>query len=192
MNTTYWHLFRALLVAMPLLVACGEPAQEPRGEAAITSGRAITLADVQAVGVANTAMPLDNLVTMAQPTQEQLARLVELGYTNFVSLRPSTEEGTGWEEAMVSDEGISFVRLPVSGAEGLTRENVEALDHLLGEMADRPTVLYCASSGRVGAMLALRAYWMHGASPDAALALGREAGLTRLEPAVVERLSAPR
>ena len=192
MNTTFRYLSRALLLAMPLLVACGEPAREPQGEASMTSGRAVTLADVQALGVPNTAMPFDNLVTMSQPTQEQFGRLVEMGYSNFISLRPSTEEGAGWEEAMVPDEGISFVRLPVSGADGLTRDNVEALDHLLGQTADQPTVLYCASSGRVGAMLALRAYWMHGASPEAALALGREAGLTRLEPAVVELLSAPR
>jgi len=192
MNTTLKYLFRALLVAMPLWVACGEPAPEPRGEASITSGRAITLADVQALGVPNPGMPQSNLVTMGQPTQEQLARLVDLGYASFISLRPSTEEGTGWEEAMVSDEGISFVRLPVAGAEGLTRENVAALDRLLGEAADQPTVLYCASGGRVGAMLALRAYWMHGASAEEALALGREAGLTRLEPAVSELLAAPR
>jgi len=192
MNAIFRYLSRALLVAMPLLLACGEPAPETRGEVSITSGRPITLADVQALGISNSAMPLENVLTMGQPTPEQLARLVDLGYTNFISLRPSTEEGTGWEEAIVSDEGISFVRLPVSGAESLTRENVEALDHLLGAAGENPTVLYCASSGRVGAMLALRAYWLHSASSEEALALGREAGLTRLEPAVAELLAAPR
>jgi protein tyrosine phosphatase (PTP) superfamily phosphohydrolase (DUF442 family) len=137
-------------------------------------------------------MPLDNVVTSGQPTQEQLSALVDLGYTNFISLSPSTEEGAGWEEAIVSDEGISFARIPVAGAQGLTRESVEALDRLLDDAGTDGIVLYSASSGRVGAMLALRAYWLDGADPEAALALGREAGLTRLEPAVAELLAAPR
>lgn len=184
---------RALLLGMALLVsACGEPPQVSRAEAAITSGRAVTLDDVQAIGVPNTAMPFENLITSGQPTQEQLSALVDLGYANFISLRPSTEEGAGWEEAIVSDEGISFARIPVAGAEGLTRENVAALDRILDEAGAAGTVLYCGTSGRVGAMLALRAYWLDGAGPEEALALGREAGLTRLEPTVAELLASPR
>lgn len=65
--------------------------------------------------------------------------------------------------AVASDEGIRFTRIPVAGAAGRTRENVEALDRLLD-----------------------------GASPEEALALGREAGLRGLEGAVAEILARPR
>jgi hypothetical protein len=87
---------------------------------------------------------------------------------------------------------VSFARIPVSGATGLTRENVETLDMLLDESSDDGTVLYCASSNRVGALLALRAYWLDGAEPDQALELGRRAGMTSLETRVAELMAQPR
>lgn len=191
MYTPFKYPVKALAVAALLsATACGQPAPEPQGRPSITSGGAVALADVQGVGLMNAAMPLENVVTGGQPTPEQLSALVDLGYTNFVSLRPATEEGTGWEEAIVSDEGISFQRIPVAGAEGLTRENVEALDRALDEAGAEGTVLYCGSSTRVGAMLALRAYWLDGADAQTALELGREAGMSRLEPAVTELFAA--
>jgi len=175
-----------------IAVACTEPANEAPSRPEEVSPSAPTLEQVQAIGVPNTGMPLDDLVTAGQPTQEQLSALVDLGYTNFVSLRPETEEGAGWEEGIAADEGIHFTRIPVAGAEGLTRENVLELDRVLDEAEEEQTVLYCSSSNRVGALLALRAYWLEGADPQAALELGRRAGLSRLEPQVTELLAAPR
>lgn len=183
-----------------VLAACSGPAPQvseeaaERAEPSAESVRAEepTLADVQAVGVPGTAMPFENVVTAGQPTEEQMAALVDLGFTNFVSLRPATEEGAGWEEGIAPDEGIHFERIPVAGAEGLTRENVQELDRVLDEAGEESTVLYCSTSNRVGALLALRAYWLEGAEPQAALELGRRAGLSRLEPAVSELLAAPR
>jgi hypothetical protein len=49
-------------------------------------------------------------------------------------------------------------------------------------------MVHCASGNRVGALLALRANRLEGASPEDALELGLDAGLTRLEPAVREAL----
>jgi hypothetical protein len=46
------------------------------------------------------------------------------------------------------------------------------------------TLVHCGSSNRVGALLALRAAWLKGATLEAALAAGRSAGLTGLESAV--------
>jgi protein tyrosine phosphatase (PTP) superfamily phosphohydrolase (DUF442 family) len=173
-----------------LLVACGDAEREtPPPEAALTVP-APTLADIQAVGVENTGMPLSNVVTAGQPTEEQLTALVDLGFTNFISLRPSTEEGTGWEEGIAADEGIHFLRIPVEDEADLTREKVLELDRALTEAGEEGTVLYCSSSNRVGALLALRAYWLEGADPHAALELGRRAGLGTLEPAVTELLAA--
>ena len=56
-------------------------------------------------------------------------------------------------------------------------------------LGDEPTVLYCGSSNRVGALLALKAYWLDGADPEDALELGRAAGMTRLEGRVTELMS---
>jgi hypothetical protein len=51
--------------------------------------------------------------------------------------------------------------------------------------------LYCASGNRVGALLALAAARHEELPPEQALQLGLDAGLTRLEPALRERLGLP-
>src|SRR5687767_6501172 len=99
-----------------VLAACSEPAPQVSEEAAervASSAEAVqaaepTLADVQAVGVPGTAMPFENVVTAGQPTEEQMSALVDLGFTNFISLRPATEVGAGWEEGIAPNEGVHF------------------------------------------------------------------------------------
>lgn len=179
----------ALLVLA--LAACGAPAADSAGEASISSATP-SLADVEALGVRNAASPLPGLITSAQVSEEQFDALAEMGYHNFISLRPTSEEGAGWEEAHVSGSDVSFTRIPVAGAAGLTRDNVERLSELLEQASDEGTVLYCASSNRVGALLALKSYWLDGAEAEDALELGRAAGMTRLEGPVSELLSQPR
>ncbi len=168
------------LLGSVALVACSA-AERPPEQAPPTLAAAVAL------GVPNAREPIPGLVTAGQPTPDQLDGLVATGYTHFVSLRPATESGAGWEEER-SGANLDFTRIPVSGATDLTRDNVEALDRVLAEAGGAPTVLYCASGNRVGALLALRAYWLDGASATDALALGRAAGLTRLEPAVMALL----
>lgn len=168
-----------LLVIVSLtLAACSGTERDPEGGPP-------ALADAVALGVSNAREPLPGLLTAGQPTPDQLDGLVAAGYTRFISLRPATERGAGWEEERSRDEW-TFTRIPVSGASDLTRANVEALDQILDEANGAPTVLYCGSGNRVGALLALRAYWLDGASAADALDLGRAAGLTRLEPAVAD------
>lgn len=183
----------ACLAGLLAFAACGGPAPEARPEAPISAAPTVSLADIERLGVPNPSMPIEHLLAAGQPTEEQMAALIQLGYTNFVSLREPGETGAGWEETRVMDMGdISFSRIPVTGAEGLTRANVEALDRVLDEAGAKNTVLYCGSGNRVGGLLALRAYWLEGATAEEALALGRDAGLRSLEPAVADLLAQPR
>jgi uncharacterized protein (TIGR01244 family) len=146
------------------------------------------LSAATALGMQNAREPRPGLVTAGQPDQETLPGLTDAGFTTLISLRPASERGAGWEEDQASESGVSFTRIPVAGAEGLTRENVEALDRALEAAGDTPTLLYCASGNRAGALLALRAHWIEGVPPERALALGRDAGMTGLEPAVAALL----
>ncbi|MDT8369772.1 MAG: hypothetical protein RQ745_11230 [Longimicrobiales bacterium] len=157
--------------------------------AACTAAPADPVAEATELGVPRVAAPLPGVITAAQPSQAQVDELRSRGYRNFISLRLPTESGAGWEETHLPAAGSNFARIPISGADDLTRENVEALDDLLDDAEGETTLLYCASSNRVGALLALRAFWFEGADADAALALGREAGLMGLEPAVREILA---
>jgi protein tyrosine phosphatase (PTP) superfamily phosphohydrolase (DUF442 family) len=145
---------------------------------------------VAGLGVRNVAAPLPNLITAAQPTPDQVDRMVSLGYRSFVSLQLEGESGAGWEEEGIAAAGGRFVRIPVAGPDDLTRENVDKLAAILDEIGSEQAVLYCASSNRVGALLALKAYWLDGAEADEALALGRNAGMTGLEPSVRRILAA--
>jgi protein tyrosine phosphatase (PTP) superfamily phosphohydrolase (DUF442 family) len=86
---------------------------------------------------------------------------------------------------------LRYVELPIAGASDLTRENVERLDRALRDaLPAGPVLLHCASGNRVGALLALRETWLRGAEPEAALALGRAAGLAGLEAKTRELMTA--
>jgi uncharacterized protein (TIGR01244 family) len=176
-------------------VACSGNAPRATPEAAgaasgpaAAAAAASALEAAAALGVPNAHEPAPGLLTAGQITEAQLDGLARAGYTTFVSLRLSDEEGAGWEEAYASGHGVTFTRIPVAGAEGLTRENVEALDRVLDAAGNTPVVVYCGSANRAGALLALRARWLDGATPEEALAFGRAAGMTRLEPVVAQLL----
>lgn len=159
------------LVLIAALTACGQDTDTPSGA-------------VAALGVQNVAAPLPNLITTAQPSRDHVDGMMAMGYRHFVSLQLEGEPGAGWEEESVPGAGGSFSRIPIAGPDDLTPENVERLAAILEETGTDQTVLYCASSNRVGALLALKAYWIDGADAEDALALGREAGLRGLEPNV--------
>jgi len=139
----------------------------------------------------NPAQPLDGVLTGGQPTAEDLEKLAERGYKTVVNLRlPSEDTGLGDEAERVRRLGMRYVALPIAGAGDLTRENAERLAEILADEEAKPLLLHCGSSNRVGALLALEAFYVEGLDAGAALELGKKAGLTRLEPAVRQRLAA--
>lgn len=176
-------------VALALLAsACADQAREAPVAGDASSADQAVLEAARLSDVRNARLPQAGIVTAGQPDEEQLQALRAAGAGGFISLRPTSEGGAGWEEAYASAEGVGFSRLPISGAESLTRDNVERFAEMLGEHEGEPLVVYCASSNRVGAMLALKAHWLDGVDADQALAIGRDAGMTSLEGAVRELL----
>lgn len=159
---------------------------ETAGAPAATAEQAFATA--RELEVRNARMPMPGIVTAGQPNEAQVAALLDSGVEHLISLRPVSEDGAGWEEAHSGEAGYRFDRLPISGADDLTRENVEAFAALMDESEGAPTLLYCASSNRVGALLALKAAWIDGVAPEQAIEQGLAAGLTRLEGPVRELL----
>jgi|WetSurMetagenome_2_1015567.scaffolds.fasta_scaffold161737_2 uncharacterized protein (TIGR01244 family) len=142
--------------------------------------------------VPNARIPIAGVLTGGQPTPEQIAAAGAAGYKTVVNLRPDTEPGFAWEPAAVKAAGMSYVSIPVAGAAGLTKDNVIRIDAALkAAEADGPVLFHCASGNRIGAVLALRAAWLEGKEPAAALAYGEASGLTHLEPAVKTLLGLP-
>ncbi len=126
----------------------------------------------------------ETLVSSGQPGAEQLQRLAENGLAAVINLRTADEDAGFDEASLLRGADVAYYQVPVAGGGGLTRENAERLDRLLQRHAGQPVLVHCASGNRVGALFALRAHWLHGATPEAALETGRAAGMTRLEAAV--------
>jgi protein tyrosine phosphatase (PTP) superfamily phosphohydrolase (DUF442 family) len=98
-------------------------------------------------------------------------------------------ETPGFDEAAaLRKAGITYRNLPIHGARDLDASNVARFNQLLADAGDKLTLVHCASSNRVGAMMALRAATFGGQPAEAAVAEGRRWGLKSLEPAVRERL----
>lgn len=199
-----FHLLVLLAAALPCSAGAGAferaSAQEPRERSTAGAAPAFTAESAPETRdgaeahelLPNGRRPLPDLLTGGQPTAEQLEELAGLGYRTVIDLRTEGESGALADEpARVEALGMRYVRLPVAGAAGLSDDNARALDELLAGAGAYPVVLHCGSGNRVGALLALRAALTEGADPDAALQLGLDAGLTRLEPTVRELLGLP-
>lgn len=127
------------------------------------------------------------IVSSGQPDAEVLRLLGEAGFTTIIDLRTESEDRGFEEQAAVESLGMSYISLPIAGADGITFENAEELDRLI-ESGEGRVFVHCASGNRVGALIALGAS-MQGASREDAIAAGKSAGMTRLEPLVTEKLT---
>ena len=172
-----------LLPSLLLLAACTSTGTPPAAAVATpTASPAATAAPAatQFIEV------LPGLHAGGQPTTADLARLQAQGVHTVIDLRGEAEN-RGYDEAAAARHlGLTYVALPIAGADAITPANAAALRALLDEHGDG-VLLHCASGNRVGALLALDG--LHAGLPrEQALALGRKAGLKSLEPAVVEKM----
>ena len=137
----------------------------------------------------NAGMPLPGVVTGGQPEDHHLQALAESGYRSLINLRLANEHDLAADRAAATAQGLDYVHIPIGGAEDLTQDNAQALAEAM-DAAGGPVAIHCRSGNRVGALLAVKAAWVDDASPEEALELGLNGGLTRLEPAVRDLLEA--
>ena len=122
------------------------------------------------------------------PSEGALSAVAAAGYKTVIDLRGPKEDRGLDEKKTVEGLGMKYVNLPVNGASGVSYENANALDKLLADLP-KPVLLHCASSNRVGALLALRAK-AKGTDSEKALDLGVASGLSSLKPVVEKKLEA--
>jgi uncharacterized protein (TIGR01244 family) len=135
-------------------------------------------------------MKLDTgkLECLGQPTREQFEQARDAGCTTVINLRMPGEFDGFDEAALVAELGMRYEHIPVGGADGVTAEAARKFAAVLRDAGDCKVLAHCATSNRVGALLAVAA-WQDGAEPDAAIALGKRAGLASLEPRVRELIA---
>jgi uncharacterized protein (TIGR01244 family) len=134
----------------------------------------------------NGKMPFDGVLVGGQPTPDQFQTLAELGFGTVVNLRSPQEQGNT-DPAQIASLGMEYVSLPITGADTLNEQNARKLAEVLNQ-SETPVVVHCASGNRVGGLLALKAFYVDGSTPEEALELGRAAGMTRTEPLVRQEL----
>ncbi len=166
-----------------MVVGCG-------GAAAAGAHGASAEAAAGELGIPGERHPAPGLTTGGTPSADALNRAGSMGFRTVVSLLIDGEAGLAEEEAAVAARGMRFVRIPVAGSRGLTEENARRLGEVLRDPEAKPVLLHCSSGNRAGALLALEAFYVEGASVEDALDLGREAGLAQLESAVRAQLQA--
>ena len=130
----------------------------------------------------------DDILCAGQPSETDLQQLQRDGYRSIINLRPTHEPGQiPQAEQKATELGLDYHAFPIAGPGDLNEGSTRNFDELL-QKAARPTVVHCGSSNRVGALMALRAAHVQKKGAPEALSVGRKAGLTALEPLVVQLL----
>lgn len=137
--------------------------------------------------LSNLAEPAQGVFTSGRLTDADMASIQRSGIREVIDLTLDSETPDFDEAAAARSRGLVYRNLPIEGARGLSMENVVAFDVLL-RSAKRPVLVHCASSNRVGAIAALHAAWVDGASTEQAIAIGKSWGLKGLEAEVLTRL----
>ena len=162
-----------------VLAACA--AEDPRN-----TGPAVYV-DVAEVSAGASPVPVDGLTAAGQPDMAAFEAFAEAGYVAVVDMRSQDEDrGLDDEADLVEALGMEYIPFPIGSEEEINLDAARRLDALLASY-EGPVLVHCASSNRVGAMLALRET-LRGVGDDEAFEYGKRAGLTRLEPRVREVL----
>lgn len=138
------------------------------------------------IGVPNALIYRDTLVG-GQPSEEGYEALASAGYLTVIDVRVGDEEGAAENQQRAQAAGLHYTHLPIAGAADLTRANVERFAQAIAA-CQRPLVVHCKSGNRIGALFALKAFWLDDLSAAASLEEGRAAGLTSLESRVIAML----
>lgn len=167
-----------VLTAAALASACATAQDSLSGAPVATD--AISPQSVAGPELAGLRQPRPGLYTGGQPAADAWSAMASAGVATVINLRPEAELAGRDEAAEVRAAGMTYHQIPVAGAGDLTAANADRLWSLI-QSAGGPVVVHCASGNRVGGLLAIAAARHGGLDSDAALTLGRDAGMTSTE-----------
>jgi Uncharacterized protein conserved in bacteria len=143
----------------------------------------------EAISIPGGLQPKPNWLCGGQPSEADFNAAKTAGFSAVINLRPGHRSPELREREVVEGLGMRYIEIPVAGAGDLTKDNAQKLDEALKQLGESKVVMHCASGNRVGALVALRAAWIQGKSNEEALAEGRAACLTKMEPMVAQILA---
>jgi uncharacterized protein (TIGR01244 family) len=126
-------------------------------------------------GIPSSSFPEPGVLAAGQPTAEQLRQAATAGYKTVLDLRPPGEDRGFDEPAAVQGLGLAYVNVPVT-LETLDAATVDRFRAALAK-AERPVLLHCGTSNRVGALWYAYLVEDKGVPDNEALTGARAAGL---------------
>ena len=154
------------------------------GNAYLPNDKTASLTAAPMITIPNAKQAFPGILTGGQPSEAQLIEAQQKGYKTVINLRPVAEQNGLDEGDQVKKLGMHYINIPVSGANDLTSANSQALNKALSDINKYPVLIHCASGNRVGALFALDANQRAQLPIDAAIDIGKKAGLTHLEDTV--------
>ncbi|HEX8560896.1 MAG TPA: protein tyrosine phosphatase family protein [Pyrinomonadaceae bacterium] len=121
------------------------------------------------------------LATGGQPSLQAFGKLAGHGFRSVLNLRAASE-GVDLEKerAAVEAAGMRYLHVPVAG--GAPRaEQADEFIRLVGDEANHPMFVHCATANRVGALMLVYRVLEHGWSEEAALEEAERIGLRSAE-----------
>lgn len=179
-----------VILIVSLACGCAAPTSPQPAAHSSAESQPQAPAESELVQIPNARQPLPGVTTGGKPSEANLQQAKELGYRTVISLLPDAEDPGAAER--VRALGLEFVSIPIADATALTEEAARHLANAMDAPGAKPLLVHCASGNRVGALFALRAFYVDGASAADALALGTAAGMTGLRPHVEALLARPR
>lgn len=158
----------ALLVcALLLLAGCKQTPEQAAAPGKVETVTCGTIKQIHAV---------DDLYLASQPSAEDYKALKDLGIKTVIDLRLEQENRGFNEKETIESLGMAYVALPWNGADQLTDEKLDTMRKLLRE-AERPLLMKCGSSNRVGAGWLAYRVLDQGVAVETALAEAKVVGM---------------
>ena len=129
--------------------------------------------------IRHASTPEPGVMAAGLPTEVQFRALPEQGYKTVIDLMPP-EEYRGFDEPKAAQEvGLKYINIPVT----VPTLDQAAIDQFLETMrtAEKPVMIHCATSNRVGALYYSWLVLEKGMPKDQALEKAQAAGLRHPE-----------
>jgi len=133
--------------------------------------------------IPNFKRPRPHLITGGQPEAKAWKPIADAGVTVVVNLRPDSELPGRDEAQEVKEANLTYVNVPVVGPVSLNKEQALELWKVI-KNSEGAVLVHCGTGNRCGALLALTEAWFDQCETEDAVAFGKQAGLSDLEPVV--------
>jgi uncharacterized protein (TIGR01244 family) len=143
----------------------------------VVSAQSVTKPTVS--GVTNFSRLESTIACAGATTPAGVGEVKKLGYKTIINLRQASEPGADVEaeQAAAKDAGIKYVHLPVNGASP-DPAIVEQFIDAVGDPANQPVFVHCASGNRAAALWMIKRMVVDGWDADRASTEATALGLT--------------